>query len=264
MESFTLPELSLNVPEKLVLRNVRKSIRRPLPQVQTYEGQTIPIALVGGGPSLEWTFDDLKEKWEGGMKVISMNGTHDWLLERGIRPSAHVMIDARAHNARFVQNPQKETKYLIASQCHPKVFDALEGYNVHIFHCFCVHDKEEEILNDYYMGQYFKVIGGSTVMLRAFYLFTLLGFRRFEVFGFDSCLMDGAHHAYKQKENDEEGILEVKVEGETFLAHTWMHGQAKEFMDISQTVGRNCDMIVHGDGLIAHIIKTCAKRLEVN
>ena len=55
-------------------------------------------------------------------------------------------------------------------------------------------------------------MGGSTVTLRAIHLFRMLGFSKFEVYGFDSCII-GQHHAYEQKENDDEQVIDVvKVE----------------------------------------------------
>lgn len=257
-----MPEvkMKLNVPIDQIVENVKVNIRRGLPQVQPHDVQETPIAVVGGGWSLNETLDDLKEKHAAGMKVVSVNGSHDYLIQHGIRPSAHVQLDAREFNARFVRHWHPDCKYLIASQCHPSVFDALEGADVRIFHC--ENDAEKEALDNYYLGHYHTVPGGSTVMLRAILLMRMLGFDHMEVYGFDSCYRGDEHHAYPQEENEEEDIGAMTVDGREFRCAPWMFSQAKEFIGFTKQFGGMINLIVHGDGLIAHMIKTCAMRVE--
>jgi hypothetical protein len=89
----------------------------------------------------------------------------------------------------------------------------------------------------------------------------MLGFRNIEIFGWDSCLRDDAHHAYAQPENDSETVIEVSCGGRTFKCHTWMAMQASEVQDmVNQMYGRIDDLniCVRGDGLIAHIFNHAA------
>ena len=55
-----------------------------------------------------------------GQKVFVLNGVAKWLRKHGIVPDYHVVADARAVNKAFFDPPHSFTKYLIASQCHPK------------------------------------------------------------------------------------------------------------------------------------------------
>lgn len=249
----------LNTPNELILENVKSSLKRGLKEVKPCYIQNDPIALVCGGPSLDETFPVLEEKVREGMKVVSVNGSHDWLLERGIRPSAHVQIDARAFNSRFVKNWQEKTKYLIASQCHPDVFDTLEGADVYLFHCLSTKEEHEYLESQ---GDFYEVPGGSTVATRAIPLLRMLGFTRIEVFGFDSCLMNGEHHVYIQEENNEAVLVNVTLGDREFVCDGWMLSQAKEFMSIVKNMGELFELVVHGDGLIAHILKTSAERIR--
>jgi len=89
----------------------------------------------------------------------------------------------------------------------------------------------------------------------------MLGFRKVEVFGLDSCLRDDVHHAYQQAENDGDYVFNVTVGGREFKCTGWMMIQAHDFQRvIGKILGKIEDfsMIVHGDGLIAHILKTAA------
>jgi hypothetical protein len=97
-------------------------------------------------------------------------------------------------------------------------------------------------------------MGGATVALRAVHLLRMLGFHKFEMYGFDSCII-GEHHAYEQPENDGEEVLDVMVSGKEFLCTAAHYHQAKEFVDMISKTGEHYDLAVHGDGLISHIIK---------
>lgn len=251
----------VNNEHAAIMANIERNIRRPLPQVQPYEPQDEPIGIIAGGPSLLKHEDEIREKHAAGMKLISVNGTHDWLLERGIRPSAHFMVDSRRFNARFVKKWQKKTKYLIASQCHPLVFDTLEDAQVYVFHSGS-DSIQTNILQDHYLGQCFISPGGSTVVLRAIQTLRMLGFTHMEIWGFDSCLMDDEHHAYKQKENDGQKVIRIEVGEREFQCHPWMVSQANEFTSMSEQLGHLMHLIVHGDGLIAHMINTQAGLIE--
>lgn len=254
--------MGLNTPVEEIQRNIEINIRRGLPQVEPKLSHPDRyISIVGGGPSLEETFDDLKQKYDDGQKVVALNGTFNWLMERGIRPSVHIIVDARQFNARFVSDPHPKCKYLIASQCHPDVFDALKGFETYIWHP-CSNKSDQAILHDYYFGRWWQIVGGSTVMLRAFTLMSFLGWPNFEAYGFDSCFMGDKHHVYEQAENNGDAIAEVAVGDKTFLCNPWMYSQAKEFIDTAKGIGQHFNLVVHGDGLIAHIIKHGATRME--
>ncbi len=114
-------EGTVNAPHDDIVRNIGTNIRRQLPQVQLYPPNKYKVALLLGGPSLA------KAEIPKGYRIATVNGTHDWALERGLRPSIHMMLDARPFNARFVEHPQDYCRYLINAQCDPSVFDALEG-----------------------------------------------------------------------------------------------------------------------------------------
>ena len=101
-------------------------------------------------------------------------------------------------------------------------------------------------------------MGGATVALRAVHLLRMLGLHKFEMYGFDSCIM-GEHHAYEQPENDGEQEIDVLVAEKEFRCTAAHYHQAKEFVEMIGKTGQHYDMIVHGEGLIAHIIKKCTE-----
>jgi len=251
--------MGMNVSDEIILDNIRVNIKRQLPQVKPYEINSQKIAIVAGGPSLSDTLPELRRQVEDeGIKLVAVNNTHDWLVERGFKPSIHVMVDAQQHNVKFVQNPIKSCKYLMASQCHPDVFDALEGYNTQIFHLLNK-SGEEKVLDEYYYKKYHFVVGGSTVTLRAIWMMRMLGFTKMDVYGFDSCYMDGKHHAYDQIENDRCEVRELTCAGKKFQCAAWMASQFEDFQHFIISLGDKFELNVHGNGLIAHMMNEGAK-----
>ena len=258
MARLDMSNMGMNTDSEVLLKNIDINIRRQLPQCQAYEMQDTPIAIVAGGPSLRDTRDELKAQYDAGVKLVAVNGTHDWLIANDMLPSVMVMVDGRESNHRFVQHPVETCKYLIASQCAPEVFDALDGQDVYIWHA--ANDMgENAVLNDYYLGNYPLVVGGSTVTLRAIWLMRMLGFRRMDVYGFDSCYVGDAHHAYPQPENDGSEVRKVWCAGKEFQCAAWQVSQAEDFMQFAGKLGDHFELNVHGDGLIAHIIKRGAE-----
>lgn len=259
LERYDNKAMGLNITDEEILANIKVNIRRHLPQLKTYNENTEQkIAIVGGGPSLEDTFHELLDFYTSGGKLVALNNTHDWLLNYGMKPSMHVLVDAREHNVRFVQNPIPTCKYFVASQCHPSVFDALEGYDVWIWHAKN-NIGENVILDDYYIGNYYPIIGGSTVMLRAIWMMRLLGFKEMEIYGFDSCMRGDKHHIYEQKENDGSEVRLVVCADKEFYAAAWMLSQADDFMHFVKNMGKYFSLNIHGDGLISHIVKKGAE-----
>jgi len=262
-----VPEVicSINEEPENIRENIRGNIKRGFPQVAPYESQDKVIALAAGGATLEETFPDLMEKRKNGMPLVTVNGSHKYCMDRGLVPSAMVMLDSREFNSRFIYPLSKECKYFISSQCHPSAFDNLEGYKLWIWHCAGDTDNED-LLKEQYGNNYFPIMGGSTVTLRAIHLFRMLGFSKFEVYGFDSCII-GQHHAYEQKENDDEQVIDVIVADKEFRCTAAHYHQAKEFVQMIGKTGEYYDLAVHGDGLISHIIKhpdSLIKKEEVN
>jgi len=217
--------------------------------------------ILCGGPSLSQFEDDIRAKREAGMPIITMNGTYNWCLERGLKPSAQIVVDGREFNKRFVSPQVDSCRYLIASQCNPAVLDGLPKDRTLLWHSGI--DKEvEKLLDEEYPNGWFPIPGGSTVMLRTIPLLRVLGWKKFHVYGFDSCLSEGKHHSYVQTENDNDLPIGACVGDRTFQCHGWMVAQAQEFIDLVTFLGDEVELEVYGDGMIAHILKTGAELEE--
>jgi SAM-dependent methyltransferase len=259
-----------NTDDEQVKKNVAANIRGGWGQVRPYKegkresdqenSETAEVMIVGGGPTLAEFEDDIRAKRAAGMPMITLNGAYNWAVERGIMPSATVVVDARPFNARFTKPVIGGCKYLIASQCDPSVFEGLPKDRTYIWHTS--NPAIQSVLREVY-SLWWNIQGGSTVLLRAIPLLRVLGFSRFHLYGCDSCVMggiDGPQHAYAQPENDiEGGVHPVDCGGRTFWCKTWMVSQAQEFISLIGALGDHFELEVYGDGLLKHILVTGAE-----
>ena len=245
----------LNTPEEQTRENVKHNISQGWTQVVPHVANDMEVMILGGGPSLTEHEDQIKQMRKDGVKLVTLNGAYNWALEKGLVPSAQIMVDARAFNKRFVEPVVDDCKYLIASQCDPVVFEGLPRERTYIWHT--ITETIEDLLKAQYPDGWYPIPGGSSVLLRAVPLLRMLGFKKFHLFGCDSCVMNGEHHAYAQPENDAMAIP-VTVGGRVFWCHAWMASQAQEMMSLIRVLGEEIELEIYGDGLLAHILKTGA------
>lgn len=256
-------KVELNIEQERVVDNIRRNLRLGLQEVQPHDAQDTEVMLLCGGPSLGDFADEIVARNRAGMPAITVNGAYNWLIERGGRPGAQVLVDAREFNRRFVEPTVLECKYLVSSQCDHALVASLPRSQTYLWHG-ASSLVESVVRGDSLAHEWYPVPGGTTVTLRALPLLAMLGFRRIHVYGFDSCLRGDDHHAYAQPENDGDAVVSIFVAGEEFLCHGWMLKQAHEFQEVMRhlLVPAGVELAVHGDGLIAAILAAAAAKSE--
>jgi CTP-dependent riboflavin kinase/uncharacterized Rossmann fold enzyme len=250
----------LNTSARQILDNIRRNLRRDTEMLIGHAPHAGAALIVGGGPSLKESLPNLRLRRDRGGTVIALNATHDWLIDRGIVPDMHVLLDARPENIQFIRRPHKDVTYLVSSQCDPSVFDALEGFQVVQWVPWfdgvtplCRQTQKPVVV----------VGGGNTVGLKAMCIAHILGYRRQHLYGFDSSYRGEENHAYRQPLNDGEATIEIMAAGRKFLCARWMARQAQDFQNqLPKLIAEGADIHVHGDGLIPwlaqHLMKEAA------
>jgi hypothetical protein len=173
------------IPAWLRDEQIKLALARPhigrLQPVETPRAE--PCAVVGFGPSLRETWEEVRAF---GPNVLSCSGSHKFLIEHGIVPRWHVEVDPREHKVALLGQPHPDVEYLLASTCHPKVFDHLAGSKVTLWHVFDGSEEGQRLLP---YGEW-AVTGGCDVGLRAMTMAAFLGFRDIHLFGLDGCAPD--------------------------------------------------------------------------
>lgn len=243
----------LNTDANQMLEQARVNLKRGLPQFKVEQPHERAAAIVGGGPSLEESLDELRAMKSSGADIYALNGAHDYLLDNGIRPDFHVLLDSRPANISFVQRPQQGIKYLVAAQCHPDIFDALAGHDVVQWVAWI--PGADALAQEFDQNMQF-VGGGNTVGLKALTLCAFSGYRDLHLFGYDSSYRDGENHAYKQPLNDGESTMSVMVGGRVFHCARWMGRQAYLFQHhLRELSAMGVNVSVYGDGLIPWMVR---------
>jgi hypothetical protein len=260
------PSAGCNTPDDVIMFQVSLNIRRGLPQAKPHTPNTETVALVCGGPSLIKTEKKLVDLAWRGAKVVCVNGTYQWCIDRNIKPSAMVMLDARKFNSRFLETPVPGCRYLLGSQCHGDAFELCRDRDVTIWHACSAGEPELELLNAFYFNRCYPITLGTTVAIRAISLLRMFGFQSFEIFGLDSCWFEDAHHAYDQPENSKDKKIPVwlRPEGrddlaERFICSPWQMKQSADFQQLIRERGDKFRLNVHGDGLIAAIMRIASE-----
>lgn len=211
------------------------------------ERRADPIAVVGYGPSLADTWERIKDfKY-----VITCSGSHKFLLERGIVPNWHVEVDPRDHKIKLLGPPHPKVEYLIASTCHPKYFDHLQGFNVKLWHIF---DASEDGLRVLPPGEW-AVTGGCDAGLRAMTIAAFLGFRELHVFGLDGCAKasDTPRHAGDHP-NGKQTYATTEYEGKTYHTTPAMLEAARQTVhELEQMPSVHATF--YGEGLVQSMAK---------
>lgn len=243
--------------------------------VPTPQRHDLEAVLVGSGPSVRDELKNLEKKRRNPKMVFfGIKGGHDFLLENGIEPHFGLAVDPleKIHKENFLRKA-KECVYFIASQCHPTLFDALltRGEKVIIWHLLTDNlmkwsqEEGSPVYNHYFIP------GGSTSGLRAIVLAYSMGFRKFHLFGYDSCLAPAKPNdkvATLRKVTgeicegkDEKGrdkAIEVFIAGKKFLADRAMASQANEFQELLKSMWKQDDPFTvrgYGRGMVQTIIR---------
>lgn len=254
-----LPEMKgVNVTHEQILENVRTNCERDLPWMGRWHDEGKTAVLVCGGPSAKAHVGAIRAHQKRGAKIISVNNALGFLLSKKVTPSAHIMLDARPENAAFVADAPHETTYFLASQVHPKTFEALAGHNVVVWHNgFGTNEELTDILRPWWdegpkQKPIILVPGGGTVGLRALWMLYYAGFKTIHVYGMDSSYDDdGSHHAYAQALNDNEDTMTVSMGNKLYKCARWMVRQGEEFRETWRDLAeRGVTIHVHGRGLI--------------
>lgn len=210
------------------------------------------MSIVGFGPSLKQTWQHIKRP------ILTVSGAHDFLIERGVIPDYHMDCDPRDYKAQFVARPHKDVTYLMASVCHPKVWDYLEEMKVQLWH---LHNGPEtsEWVAQHDPGAN-MIGGGSTAGMRALEIGSMLGYRRFWIHGIDNSLAQGQRHAGPHP-GKAQNIVQVNCDEMWFDSTPQMIEAAKEMVTFIQNY--DVEMTFYGDGLQQAMVDHFRKRFVV-
>lgn len=252
-----------NVP--LALANMRENSKRDTAWLVGFPKHDHELVPVCGGPSLRSRLRQVKARQRNGGRIVACNGAAGLLCDAGIKPTFVAFVDPSPVVEGFIDDRITDAIYLVASICHPRVFDRLEKAkrSVILWHPNIGEPEQEAILEEYPLKPGSLIGGGTTIGLRMLNLGFVYGFRTFHFYGLDSSYADdGADHAYQKHDGPEDGdVLTAKFNGKIYKGSSWMIKQAGEFMDefFPLFSSKGCKIHVHGEGLIPDMCRAMHK-----
>jgi len=253
-----------NTAREKLAANVRSAIARNVPWLDLYPEHEGHACIVGGGPSLPGTLDELKWRAGLGQTVWALNGAARFLYRNGVCPDFVVVSDARAENVDFLAELNHGISVYLASQCHPDLFEAARDYGHHVTLWHTNSPGMDEILADEKDRPVHLIGGGSTVGLNTMVLAFARGFRKIHLYGFDSSYSDDQHHAYLQPGNDADRIVDALYGDRKFRTTGWMVQQVNEFQElVPGLVADGCIITVAGNGLLQTVARAMAAAMPM-
>lgn len=248
MQTLAVPVKAYGTDEELA-SNIRSALDRNLrelsPSLVSHDGT---LVIAGSGPSLPDFVDEIAAEREKGRPILACNGAHDFLCDNGIIPNLFLTTDPRDTIVRNTQRKNPDTIYLLASRCSPKLFDHLSDCQVMLWHSWCPGPEQAVFKGHFGIG------GGTTSGTRAIYVGYVMGFRKFAIYGMDSCLAADRLTKRFSGELADKAVMDIHVgeSGKVFYANPAMAQQADEIQHLPQTlIGATFDF--KGPGLLAAI-----------
>lgn len=258
MEVIDGVKVEMAIGVETVLSHIKANLQRGLPGLEDLAEMRkfVPIALVGGGPSLNKSYEGLRKY----RHVMVAGSAHDHLVELGISPNWCVVSDPDAVMALYLTRPVKKCRYLIASYCHEAVFDALKGHDVVLWHPNGGGIDFAELG----AGHSPQIGGGCTIATRAVSMALSFGFEHIHLYGFDTCVESAdVHHAYPYKTEEEIlgtlRYMQLERDGPKFLVPGYLVAQLFDFKHLIETYDGTLELRVAGGGLIDELLKVAAK-----
>lgn len=249
-------EMSCTATAGEVEANLEATLRRGyVPLLHYLDAFKGTVSLCGSGPSLEATLGELQGD------VFAVNGSHRFLLERGIVPKVCMFWDAAEIIAEFAI-PHQDVTYFVASRCHPKVFERLEDCKVVVWHAGGDHDIDEFLFSRKINEP--MLMGGTTGVTRGIYLAFALGWRDMHIFGADSCYVEGKTHVNGASVVPE-GLVDILVGGRWFKSTCQWASQIEEMkliypMLTQKEVG--VSLTAHDEGMFAWVVDIMRRHPE--
>jgi hypothetical protein len=252
--------------------HIRSAVARDgLMHFRAFPAHDRTLVIVGNGPSMTSQISAIRRRKRAGAAIVATQSSDGALIAAGIVPDFVAIMDG-ASNLHELITPHPDVTYLVASMCHPSVFERLAGRHVVLWHAENGHAEQNLLMECASHIPWVLIGGGSTIGMRCVNLGYLLGFRKFHTYGIDSNLKDGVLHAIREP-GDEKLIakaFEIECAGRKFTVTPQFAQQAQDFVNLMRTTfaGR-ISVIAHGDGLIPHICRAmrrngeCQRKLNV-
>lgn len=240
-----------------VRAHIESALARGLPEVEVTAPRDERLLIVANGPSALSAPLDMRcspapadaaadsDMPAPRRPTLAINNALRLFTGRGLAPDFWIASDPQACVADYLRDAPRDTTYLVASKCHPAVFDALRDRKILLWHC------TEPGTLDLLVGR--LVIQTSiTVTLCALNLMPVLGYHRLETWGW-GCYLDGRDHAVAQAHGADFDITVQLGSDRVFATTKSWAAETQEVVRLLRESPR--DVVIQGNGMIGAIVR---------
>lgn len=200
-DGYPMPELRTRIEVKPVdsvdkgeqLHHIADNTAAITNWIGAYQAHTKTALLVSAGPTLPSFLDDIRQKQAAGAVIFAVKHALPVLLEAGIMPDWTVILDPRPVDGKSTHgvvrtdlfaNVNGAHKFLFATMTHPSVRQYLEGKGAQLYG-WHAHTQATLAAKPPAFDTGMVVAGGTCSATRIPMLAFVMGFRRFEFYGYD-------------------------------------------------------------------------------
>jgi hypothetical protein len=154
------------------------------PEVPCFPPHDRTMVLACYGPSLKRGVDGIADDVAAGGDLFTVSGAHDFLIDQGIVPRAHIECDPRPHKAKMIRHHRRDVSYMMASACNVETLARAVGFDANLFHVGST-DDEDALISKLWPGSW-TTVGGTTVGSSALSIGSALGYASFSVHAMDA------------------------------------------------------------------------------
>lgn len=170
------------------------------------------VIIVSSGPSAKdpELWDRIRHETA---PTVAVNGALKLFMDQGLAPTYWACCDPQELVNDFIpDDPPEHTVYLIAKKCPESLFARLQDRDVRAWH-----------IDDYPLGETrfcrLTVPSAVSITLVTQSLFRMIGYNRFEHYGWDCCFVGDEHHAVPQADVGDK--ITFTIEQEEELIRGW-------------------------------------------
>ena len=200
-DGFPMPELRTRIQVKPVdsvdkgeqLQHIADNAANLKTWIGSYQAHEQVALFVSAGPTLEKYLDEIKERQARGAVVFTVKHAFPTLKRAGITPDWTVILDPRPVDGKSTHgiirsdlfaDAGPEDKVLFATMTHPSVRTHLESKGAQLFG-WHAHTQATLAAKPASFDRGMVVMGGTCSATRIPMLAFVMGFRRFEFYGYD-------------------------------------------------------------------------------
>lgn len=271
-------------PKEEIINNIKtnKKLIKDFNFIKSSKVNNETAIIVSGGGSTD--FKLLKERIKNtNNKVFCVKHSYPKLLEAGIQPYACVILDPRpingisTHDVKrkdLFKKVDKETVFLVASMTDPSVTEYLlkKKVNVKGWQAYSDAIRDTEVKDKLVVAKdtgveegSVLITGGTCAAMRTISIAHIMGFRNFELFGFDCSVDNITDEMKKQTMDSGDGqkkpkYFQVETGGHKFWTTGELLAMAQDCEKLFDNMELDMGVTVHGDMSLVQAVFENSKR----